>query len=229
MKILSIDASGKTAACGVSEDGCIVTNRFCASGLTHSQTLLPMISEMLFEAKIDVDDIDELALTVGPGSFTGLRIGAATAMGLAGNRLCRCVSTLDAIAHNFCNENAVVIPALDARRNQVYTATFKCKKSCVTRLEDDCAKSVTDTLDTIKEYAKDNTVYIAGDGAYLFEDLICGIENVEIAKDKLLYPQAEGIEKASKNSEAIEAKNIKLSYLRLSQAERELKEKQKND
>ncbi len=229
MKLLSIDASGKTAACSVMQDEVLISKRFCASGLTHSQTLLPMICEMLSDAEIDIKDIDEFALTVGPGSFTGLRIGAATVMGLAGDRKCRCVSTLDAIAHNFGDKTTIVIPALDARRAQVYTAVFKCESGNVTRLEQDSAKSVEETLKIVKHYSKDNTVYIAGDGAYLFKELISGISNVEIAKDELLYPQGESIARAAQNTVPLKAKNIKLCYLRLSQAERELKEKQKND
>ncbi len=229
MKLLSIDASGKTAACSVTENGELLAKRFCASGLTHSQTLLPMISEMLSESNIDIENIDEFALTTGPGSFTGLRIGAATVMGLANDRKCRCVSTLLAIAHNFTEENAIVIPALDARRAQVYTAVFKCENGVVTRLEDDNAESVEKTVQKIAEYAKDNTVFIAGDGAYLFNDILATAQNIVFAKDEMLYPQGLSIAKAAQSAVPTEAKDIKLSYLRLSQAERELKEKQKND
>jgi tRNA threonylcarbamoyladenosine biosynthesis protein TsaB len=150
-------------------------------------------------------------------------------MGLAGEKGCRCVSTLEAIAHNFYDKDAVVIPALDARRNQVYTAVFKCENGAVSRIEDDCAMAVEQTLETIKKYCENNKVYIAGDGAYLFNELICGLSNVEIANNELLYPQADGITRAASNVKPIAAKDIKLSYLRLSQAERELKEKQKND
>lgn len=229
MKLLSIDASGKTAACSVTQNGDLLAKRFCASGLTHSQTLLPMISDMLSEAKIDIEEIDELALTTGPGSFTGLRIGAATVMGLAGKRKCRCVSTLMAIAHNFIDENAVVIPALDARRSQVYTAVFRCENGTVTQLAEDSAQSVEKTAETVREYAKENTVFIAGDGAYLFSDILSTAQNVVFAKDELLYPQGQAIASAARCSAPIEAKDIKLSYLRLSQAERELKEKKRND
>lgn len=229
MKLLSIDASGKTAACSVTENGMLIAKRFCASGLTHSQTLLPMVCDMLSEAEIDIQNIDEFALTIGPGSFTGLRIGAATVMGLANGRKCRCVSTLTAIAYNFEKENAIVVPALDARRSQVYTAVFKCENGTVTRISDDTAQSVEKTAEVISEYAKERKVYIAGDGAYLFNDLLKTADNVIFAKEESLYPQGLSIAKAAEDAEAIEAKDIKLSYLRLSQAERELKEKQKND
>ena len=199
MKLLSIDASGKTAACSVTQNGELIAKRFCASGLTHSQTLLPMISDMLSEAKIDIDDIDEFALTIGPGSFTGLRIGAATVMGLANQRKCRCVSTLTAIAYNFADKNAIVIPALDARRSQVYTAVFKCENGVVTQLECDDAQSVENTFKKITEYANTNTVIIAGDGAYLFNDLLCETKNVVFAKDEQLYAQGASIAKAAQN------------------------------
>ncbi len=229
MKLLSIDASGKTAACAVTENGVLLSKSFTSSGLTHSHTLLPMINDMLSLAAIDIKDIDEFALTVGPGSFTGLRIGAATVMGLAGDRKCRCVPTLMAIAYNFTDKNAIIIPALDARRNQVYTAVFKCENGVVTRLEDDSAQSVDDVCEKIGSYCTKNTVYIAGDGAYLFKNAVSVFSNVLFADEKLLYPQGDAIALAAENIQPVAAQDIKLSYLRLSQAERELKEKQKND
>lgn len=227
MKLLSIDASGKTAACAVTEDGAVIAKSFTDSGLTHSQTLLPMVESMLLLSGIDMADIDQLALTVGPGSFTGLRIGAATVMGLAGQRPCRCVPTLTAIAYNFTDKNAVIIPVLDARRNQVYTAAFRVSDGKVTRLCEDEALSVDEVFDRIREYSTDEAVIIAGDGAYLFENAVSVLGNVFFAEDKLLYVQGEGIAMAAMEFGAVSAQDIKLNYLRLSQAERELKEKMK--
>ena len=227
MKLLSIDASGKTAACAVTENGEVIAKSFTDSGLTHSQTLLPMVQSMLTLSGTDMAEIDELALTVGPGSFTGLRIGAATVMGLAGQRPCRCVPTLTAIAYNFTDKNAIIIPALDARRNQVYTAVFRVNDGKVTRLTDDEALSVDEVFDRIREYSLSESVIIAGDGAYLFENAVSVLCNVFFAEDKLLYVQGESIAKASQEFSAVKAQDIKLNYLRLSQAERELKEKNK--
>ncbi len=227
MKLLSIDASGKTAACAVTENGEVIAKSFTDSGLTHSQTLLPMVQSMLTLSGIDIAEIDELALTTGPGSFTGLRIGAATVMGLAGDRPCRCVPTLSAIAYNFTDKNAIIIPALDARRNQVYTAVFRVNDGKVTRLTEDEALSVDEVFDTIREYSLSESVIIAGDGAYLFENAVSVLCNVFFAEDKLLFVQGEGIAKASMEFSAVKAQDIKLNYLRLSQAERELKEKNK--
>ena len=227
MKLLSIDASGKTAACAVTENGEVIAKSFTDSGLTHSQTLLPMVQSMLTLSGTDMAEIDELAVTVGPGSFTGLRIGAATVMGLAGQRPCRCVPTLTAIAYNFTDKNAIIIPALDARRNQVYTAVFRVNDGKVTRLTDDEALSVDEVFDRIREYSLSESVIIAGDGAYLFENAVSVLCNVFFAEDKLLYVQGESIAKASQEFSAVKAQDIKLNYLRLSQAERELKEKNK--
>ena len=125
MKMLSIDASGKTAAVAVTDGGELLAQSFTDAGLTHSQTLLPMVDSVLRLAGVDISQIDEFALTAGPGSFTGLRIGAALVMGLAGARLCRPVSTLEALSYNMLERRAVIIPVMDARRHQVYTAAFQ--------------------------------------------------------------------------------------------------------
>lgn len=224
MKLLSIDASGKTAACAITQDDLVLAKSFTESTLTHSQTLLPMIDNTLVAAELDIGDIDAFALTVGPGSFTGLRIGAATIMGLANNKPCYPVSTLLAIAYNFKDTKTVVIPALDARRNQVYTAEFKTENGIVTRTSDDCAMSVQEVVDIIKTKYADQNIVIAGDGAYLFADIEFA-NNVTLAKGEMLYAQGDGIALAAKTCKSVKAMDIKLSYLRLSQAERELKEK----
>ncbi len=229
MKLLSIDASGKTAACAITENDVTLAKSFTNSGLTHSQTLLPMIDKTLEIASVDITEIDEFALTIGPGSFTGLRIGAATVMGLASDKPCKCVSTLTAIAYNFLDKNAIIIPTLDARRSQVYTAVFKCENGAITTLESDMAISVDKALEKADNYSKISTVYIAGDGAYLFENAIDNMQNVFIAENDRLFPQGDAIAKAAVNMPTVCAKDIKLCYLRLSQAERELKEKTKND
>ena len=222
MKLLSIDASGKTAACAVTEDGVILTQSFTDSGLTHSQTLLPIVDNVLKLAGVTMAEIDAVALTVGPGSFTGLRIGAALAMGLAGDRPVYPVPTLEALAYNLCDRDCIIIPTLDARRNQVYTAVFEAKNGQVTRLEEDLAKSVEEVQKTVLEY-DGREVYILGDGAYLFSDTY----GVSFPEGKELYPQGISIARAAKGKTPVHAKDIKLSYLRMSQAERELKERNK--
>lgn len=222
MKLLSIDASGKTAACAVTEDGAVLTQSFTESGLTHSQTLLPLVDNVLKLSGLTMNDIDALAVTVGPGSFTGLRIGAALTMGLAGDRPVYPVPTLEALAYNLCDRDCIIIPTLDARRNQVYTAVFEAKDGRITRLKEDCAISAEDVKKTVLEY-DGREIYILGDGAYLFSDTY----GVSFPEGKALYPQGISIARAAEGKLPVHAKDIKLSYLRMSQAERELKEKNK--
>ena len=226
MKLLSIDSSGKSAACAVTEDGRLICEDLTNTGLTHSQTLLPMVDEMLKNAHIDISEIDEFAVTSGPGSFTGLRIGMALVMGLAGQKPCRAVPTLTALAYNLFDRDGIIIPAMDARRNQVYTAVFECKNGVITQLEKDCAISVEDVLKKLPDYSE-KKVWIIGDGAYLFEDAVKAFDNVTIPEEGYIYPRGYSIANAALHVEPKNAKELKLSYLRLSQAERELKERMK--
>ena len=224
MLLLSIDASGKSAACAVTDGDKVICSEFINSGLTHSQTLLPMIDKMLKEANVDIKDIDAFAITNGPGSFTGLRIGMSLVMGLAGDKPCYPVPTLLALAHNITDRDIVIIPAMDARRQQVYTAVFECKGGEIHRLEEDSAIAVSEVVAKFENY-KDKEIIIIGDGAYLFEDVIKGYDNVSIGNIDNVYPLGASIARAAQNIGSVKASELKLSYLRLSQAERELKEK----
>lgn len=226
MLLLSIDASGKSAACALTDGDRVLASEFVNSGLTHSQTLLPMVENMLDKAGVTPSQIEAFAVTNGPGSFTGLRIGMALVMGLAGDRPCYPVPTLLALAHNITGQDAVIIPAMDARRKQVYTAVFESKAGVISRLYPDEAIAVEDVIARLAEF-KGRQVLIIGDGAYLFEDAIKDLENVSIPQSELLYPLGTSVAKASRGIEAVDAMELKLNYLRLSQAERELKEKNK--
>ena len=224
MKLLCIDASGKSAACAVYQDGKTVAESFINSGLTHSQTLLPLVDKMLTDAKITIDDIDTFAVTNGPGSFTGLRIGMALVMGLAGERNCIGVPTLDALAYNLIDRDGIIIPVMDARRNQVYTALYRCKDGVITKLYEDSAISVEEVLQRAMEFNGEK-IWILGDGAYLFENKS---DIISFPENEKLFPTGTGIALASKNFKAVSPRELKINYLRLSQAERELKERQKN-
>lgn len=127
MLILGIDSSGHTASVALYADGVVLSEYSCNIGLTHSQTLLPMVAEIFSRTGHTVDELDAIAVSAGPGSFTGLRIGAATAKGLAlGYDIPLLeVSTLEGLAMNVRDMDAVYVhPIMDARRSQVYTATF---------------------------------------------------------------------------------------------------------
>lgn len=221
--LLSMDSSAVTASVALTDGDEIIKSEFVNSGLTHSETLLPMITRVMDGRKYR--ELDGIAITAGPGSFTGVRIGVATVKGLAFNDdiPCYSVSTLEAIAYNFVDKNAVVCAVMDARRMQFYNALFKVQNGKVERLCDDRAISIEDLRNELKQYDK---VIIAGDGAKLcFQNI--ELENCTLADEDRIYQNAVGVAKAAKNKNAISPKALMPVYLRQSQAERELKLKLK--
>ncbi|MBR6390904.1 MAG: tRNA (adenosine(37)-N6)-threonylcarbamoyltransferase complex dimerization subunit type 1 TsaB [Lachnospiraceae bacterium] len=127
MKICAIDSSGLTAAVAVTEDDITIAEYSIQTGLTHSQTLLPLLDEVRNRTDLDLNSIDAYAVAAGPGSFTGLRIGIATVkgLGLALDRPVVAVPTLEALAYNLYGSGDVVCPIMDARRSQVYTGIYE--------------------------------------------------------------------------------------------------------
>ena len=221
--LLSMDSSAVTASVALTDGDEIIKSEFVNSGLTHSETLLPMITRVMDSHKYS--ELDGIAITAGPGSFTGVRIGVATVKGLAFNDEIPCysVSTLEAIAYNFVDKNAVVCAVMDARRMQFYNALFRVQNGKVERLCDDRAISIEDLQNDLKQYDK---VVIAGDGAKLcFQNI--ELENCTLADDDRIYQNAVGVAKAAQNKNAISPKALMPVYLRQSQAERELKLKLK--
>jgi universal bacterial protein yeaZ len=221
--LLSMDSSAVTASVALTDGDEIIKSEFVNSGLTHSETLLPMITRVMDGRKYS--ELDGIAITAGPGSFTGVRIGVATVKGLAFNDdiPCYSVSTLEAIAYNFVDKNAVVCAVMDARRMQFYNALFRVQNGKVERLCDDRAISIEDLRNELKQYDK---VIIAGDGAKLcFQNI--ELENCTLADDDRIYQNAVSVVKAAQNKNAISPKALMPVYLRQSQAERELKLKLK--
>ncbi len=221
--LLSMDSSAVTASVALTDGDEIIKSEFVNSGLTHSETLLPMITRVMDGRKYR--ELDGIAITAGPGSFTGVRIGVATVKGLAFNDdiPCYSVSTLEAIAYNFVDKNAVVCAVMDARRMQFYNALFRVQNGKVERLCDDRAISIEDLRNELKQYDK---VIIAGDGAKLcFQNI--ELENCTLADEDRIYQNAVGVAKAAQNKNAISPKALMPVYLRQSQAERELKLKLK--
>lgn len=217
--ILSVDSSAVTASVALTDGENVINNEFVNAGLTHSETLLPMIKRVLGDTK--VSDLDAIAVTAGPGSFTGVRIGVATVKGLAfeKNIPCISVSTLEAIAYNFADENIIVCAVMDARRMQFYNALFEIKNGKAIRLCDDRAISITDLREDLKKYDR---VVIAGDGAKLCFDNI-KLDNCTLAPNDKMYQNGIGVSRAAKDKKKISASSLMPVYLRLSQAERELK------
>ena len=156
MKILAIDSSAKTASVAVTEGGRLISECFVNAALTHSRTLMPMVDNALTQADMSFADIDALSVNVGPGSFTGIRIGVAAVKGLAlsGDKPCAGVSTLLSAAYNFADDDCLVCVSMDARCNQVYTALFECSGGKVARIcEDKAEPSLKPTLQAVtKKY-----------------------------------------------------------------------------
>lgn len=141
MKILALDSSAKTASAAITDGEQLISEAFVNAGLTHSETLLPMVASVLSLARLTMADIDGCVITDGPGSFTGIRIGIAAVKGLAMPNETKCcgVSTLKAMAYNLRYDNCIACCAMDARCSQVYSAIFRCFDGKVERLTEDDA------------------------------------------------------------------------------------------
>ncbi len=230
MKILAIDTSAVTASAAIVEDGALITATELRSKMTHSQTILPMVEDMLKNAALTLKDIDAAAVNVGPGSFTGVRIGVAAVKGFcfADNMPCVAVSTLESMAYNFIGlpEKQTVCAVMDARCGQVYTALFEVGDTVV-RLSPDEAISIEEVGNRLKNLEK--SVILVGDGAKLcYTTLQKVVSNLYLAPDHLRYQNAVGVALAAFNTEErCDADALQPVYLRLPQAERELRAKQK--
>ncbi len=232
MKILSVECSAGPASAAVSENGRILSSAFCNVKLTHSQTLMPMIENVLKNSLSTIADIDGIAVAAGPGSFTGIRIGISAVKGLAAAKKIPCVgvSTLEAMAYGYLNQNCIVCPVMDARCNQVYNALFRVENGVVTRLCDDRALMCDELADEIKKTDFSLPIYIIGDGADLFYPYVCELPQTYSADEFHHWQNAVLValcaQKYFENDRIIPAADLLPVYLRLPQAERELKKRQ---
>ena len=151
----------------MTEDGRVLCSGYQDTGLTHSRTLMPIVEAMLKNTGLTVRDCDAVAVAVGPGSFTGIRIGVSAAKGLAfaADKPCAAVSTLEAMARNVAHMDALVVCAMDARRNQIYNALFTAEGGRLTRRTPDRAIGLEDLARELADDPRPKTV--VGDGAAL--------------------------------------------------------------
>ena len=234
MNILAIESSAKAASVALGINGELYSQYFQNNGQTHSRSIMPMIRDMLVCAGKNTNDIDAVAVSVGPGSFTGLRIGIAAAKGIAwaGDKPCIPVSTLEAMAHQISIADGIICCAMDARRGQIYNALFSSHRGKLTRLTSDRAISIDELSIELKK--EKNTIFTIGDGASLcYNMLSCMGKDVFMAPKNLIMQSAQGVLLASQNQavmgNAIPASQLEPNYLRLSQAERERLEKTEKD
>lgn len=220
MKILAVECSAGPASVAITENSKILSEAFVNVKLTHSQTLMPMVESALKNAQLSLDDIDAFAVSVGPGSFTGIRIGISLIKGLAlpFNTPVASVSTLAAMAHNFTDTDCLLCCCMDARCNQVYNALFRISGGNITRLTPDRALMCEELSKELYEKYSLENIIIMGDGAKLFYPYVKNIS--KIACEGRLYQKALGV--ALEAKEFITPKELNPVYLRLPQAEREL-------
>lgn len=231
MKILAIEASSLVCSTAILTDDIITAEYTINNKVTHSQTLLPMIDEICKMTDTDVSEFDAIAVSGGPGSFTGLRIGSATAKGLAYalNVPVVNVPTLEAMAYNFYGTDKVICPIMDARRNQVYTGIYSFENNGLSIYLDSSAMDIMDLITKLQE--NDKPVIFTGDGIPVFRDIIdkelktpheygrAGFNRQRASSVALLGAE---LYKAGKTEKAEEHLP---EYLRMSQAERERMEK----
>lgn len=236
MKILALDSSGLVASVAVVEDDNLVAEYTMNYKKTHSQTLLPMLDEVKKMVELDLTTIDAIAVAAGPGSFTGLRIGSATAkgFGLALDKPIIPVPTVDALAYNMYGSSGIICPIMDARRNQVYTGLYEfnieadnkgCAMNCI---EKQCAVDIVEIVEKVNEIGREVT--FLGDGVAVYREQI--EKNIKVPYS--FAPACCNRQRAA--CVAVLAKELYATgivqtaaehapeYLRLSQAERERKE-----
>ena len=224
MIILGVDSTSKSASTAVLKDGVILSENYINNGLTHSQTLMPLIEKSLNDASVSVKDIDYIAVTNGPGSFTGIRIGIANVKGLAFTNNIKCcpVSTLEALSVNAKHFTGKIYTVLDARCNQIYFAEFESDSKGINRVCDDTAIS----LDELKEKVRceKRKIIFVGDGAKLcFDYLDNEFSNVILSEANQRFTKASSVCLCFDEDKTVTPEKLAIEYLRLPQAQRNLK------
>ena len=236
MKMLALDSSGLVASAAIVEDDVLIAEYTTDYKKTHSQTLLPMLDEIRQMIDLDLHTIDAIAISAGPGSFTGLRIGAATAkgLGLALNLPLVEVPTLEGLAYNLWGTDKLVCPIMDARRNQVYTGIYEFRKTeeefTMHAVKEQCAIAVDELVDELNRLGRE--VIFLGDGVPVYREQILQKLKVSCA----FAPAANNRQRAASvaslgavyyaQGKTVTAAEHEPEYLRKSQAEREREEQE---
>ena len=233
MKILGIDSSGLVASAAIADEKNIIAEFTVNNKQTHSQTLLPMIEKVVDMSGIELEQIDAIAIAAGPGSFTGLRIGSATAkgIGLALKKPIVSVPTLEGLAYRVSVFDGIICPIMDARRNQVYTGIYKMDKEKLVCLSEQKAVDIHEIMEELEKY--DEKVIFLGDGVEVQRETIVK----EFKKEYCFAPIHLSKQSAAAvavlgelyfgQGKAEDAAEHKPIYLRKSQAEREREERLK--
>ena len=225
MLVLAMDSSAIAASAAIVKDGIILGEFFVNIKQTHSETLMPMVEKLLNFTKLKLSDFDIIAVTPGPGSFTGVRIAVSCAKGLAmpTNIPCVPVSSLEAIAYGASSfEGKIICSVMDARCGQVYNALFKVANGEIVRLCEDRAISIADLKSECEKYGSE--LILAGDGARICYDNFKEF-GAEIIIENLRFARASSVAMAAVKLEKVTPLELVPTYLRIPQAERELKKR----
>lgn len=232
MRLLAFETSAKADSVALFEDGALIAESYLNTGMTHSQTLLAMAENLLISCGLTAENVDGVAVANGPGSFTGVRIGAAAAKGFAWGRQIPLygVSTLEAMALGLNAYDGYVCAVMDARRAQVYNALFSSENGRLCRMCEDRAISLEDLKNQLKNLEK--PVFLVGDGARLCYNTLSGeVPNLVLPPEERCHQRAVGVGLAAwaliRAGDPGDGAALVPNYLRLSQAERERIEKNK--
>lgn len=209
MKILAFETSAKSASVAITENDKIIASDFQNEGLTHSKTVLKMYENLNATHNLSPNDIDVIAVTTGPGSYTGVRIGVSVAQGLALalNKPCVSVSSLEALA---CNEKSdgIIVCVMDARRDQVYNAIFKREKGILTRLCDDRCIQISD----LESELQDNSITLVGDASFTCKEAFTK-SDCKICDN--IFGLAQSVCEIAKTKEKIDVTELMPVYLKM--------------
>ena len=226
MLLLAFETSAKAGSVALMDGDRLLGEFYTNTGLTHSQTLLPMAEALLKNCGHTPGDVEAVAVAAGPGSFTGVRIGVAAAKGFAWGKELPCygVSTLEAMALQTGLENGIICCAMDARRQQVYNALFRMEKGELTRLTEDRAISLEELTAELQTY--NEPIFLVGDGAVLcYEACQAAVPQLILPPEHRMHQRAAGVAlaalRAAARGAAADGAALQPNYLRLSQAERE--------
>lgn len=229
MKILAIDTTGQTASVAIVDETQLIGEYTVNYKMQHSQLIMPMVEELCAKTNTQMEDVDCIACSAGPGSFTGLRIGAATAKGLAlslGKKIVP-VPTLTALAYSIVGASGIICPIMDARRNQVYACFYEWNEGKLEALTEMMAEDIEEIIDIAEGF--EQQVIFLGDGVPVHQKRLSENPDFVFAPLHTRLQRAASLGvyalEMAKEEKVIESHEFELIYLRKSQAEREREER----